>query len=199
LQDLFALPKWTLASRSIFDASRLTAQNLSAGKMEILDLHDQPDRRALLALNNASSRETSRLTAERFDQLVGAARIALFCPPAAALLLAFVQTDEYDGGHFLWFRGRLARFVYIDRAIVAEAHRRRGLGQKLYAHLFKMATQLGHTNVVCEVNLQPPNPTSDKFHAALGFEEVGRATIDSGSKTVRYLAAILNSERPDRA
>jgi predicted GNAT superfamily acetyltransferase len=39
--------------------------------MEISDLHDQPDRVALLALNNANSRETSLLTRELFDQLVG--------------------------------------------------------------------------------------------------------------------------------
>jgi uncharacterized protein len=162
--------------------------------MEISDLHHQTDRKALLALNNASARETSLLTPERFDQLVGAARIALFCPPAAAMLLAFQQSDEYDGGHFLWFRGRLDRFVYIDRIIVAEEHRRRGLARMLYAHAFRQAIDLGHANVVCEVNLQPPNPTSDKFHAALGFAEIGRATIDNGAKTVRYLAATLKPE-----
>lgn len=157
--------------------------------MEISDLRDQSNRQALLALNNASARETSLLTLERFDQLIGAARIAVFCPPAAALLLAFEKSDEYDGGHFLWFRGRLDRFIYIDRVIVAEEHRRQGLGRMLYAHAFKLAIHLGHTTVACEVNLQPPNPASDKFHAALGFEEVGRATIDNGAKTVRYLAA----------
>jgi len=65
----------------------------------------------------------------------------------------------------------------------------------LYAHAFRLAIQLGHTTIACEVNLQPPNPISDKFHAALGFEEVGRATIDNGAKTVRYLAATLKPER----
>jgi predicted GNAT superfamily acetyltransferase len=160
---------------------------------EIEDLRGHPERAALLGVNNASAVETSLLTAERFDRLIDAACVALFVPPAAALLLAFEQSDDYDGRHFLWFRSRLKRFLYIDRVIVAETHRRHGLGRLLYAELFERAARLGHTRVVCEVNLDPPNPVSDSFHAALGFEEVGRATVDDGAKTVRYLAATVET------
>ncbi len=163
--------------------------------MQVLDLHNQRGRKALLALNNAHARETSLLTGERFDQLIGAARIALSWAPAAALLLAFEQSDEYDGTHFLWFRSRFERFIYIDRVIVAEAYRRRGLGRLLYTELFRRAIRLGHTRIVCEVNVQPPNPTSDRFHAALGFEEVGQATVDQGAKVVRYLSASLRESQ----
>jgi predicted GNAT superfamily acetyltransferase len=162
--------------------------------MQISDLHDQPDRVALLALNNESARETSLLTRERFDQLIGAARIALYCSPAAALLLAFEQSDDYDGGHFLWFRGRLDRFIYIDRVVVAAPYRRHGLGRLLYADVFQRAIQLGHNTIVCEVNLRPPNSASDRFHSALGFAEVGRAIIDNGAKTVRYLSVTLGAK-----
>lgn len=160
-------------------------------QFEIEKLHDLPTREALLRLNNASARETSLLTPERFDQLIQAARVALVVPPAAALLLAFEQSDEYDGGHFLWFRRRFDKFLYVDRVVVAEEHRRHGLGRLLYPSVFSRAAQLGHTCVVCEVNLEPPNSASDRFHAALGFSEVGRATIDNGAKTVRYLAVNL--------
>jgi predicted GNAT superfamily acetyltransferase len=41
------------------------------------------------------------------------------------------------------------------------------------------------------VNAQPPNPTSDAFHAALGFVQVGTATFDDSAKTVRYLVRQL--------
>jgi uncharacterized protein len=61
----------------------------------------------------------------------------------------------------------------------------------LYDEVFERARRLGHSRIVCEVNLEPPNPISDHFHAALGFQEVGRATINDGAKTVRYLAAHL--------
>jgi predicted GNAT superfamily acetyltransferase len=107
--------------------------------------------------------------------------------PGAAFLLAFEQSADYDGGHFLWFRSRFDRFLYIDRVVVAEGQRRHGLGRALYADLFRRARELDHTVIVCEVNLQPPNPVSDRFHAAHGFTELGQATFDAGAKTVRYL------------
>src|SRR5206468_3232041 len=99
---------------------------------DIRDLHNDPKSEALLHLNNASARETSLLTSERFDRLISSARLALFIPPAAALLLAFDNSDDYDGGHFLWFRDRLDRFLYVDRVVVAETWRRHGLARILY-------------------------------------------------------------------
>lgn len=157
----------------------------------IADLHGEPARKALLELNNRSAQETSLLTRDRFDQLIGTARIALAVGPAAALLLAFEHTDEYDGSHFQWFRGRFDRFVYVDRIIIAEHCRRHGLARILYQDVFKRARALHHSRIVCEVNIDPPNPVSDRFHAAMGFQEVGQATLDNGSKTVRYLSVNL--------
>jgi uncharacterized protein len=162
-----------------------------SAQFQIQDLHDQLGRDTLLRVNNASAKETSLLSPVRFNQLINWASVALVIPPAAAFLLAFEQSDNYDGGHFLWFRNRFDKFLYIDRVVVAEECRRHGLGRILYSEVFKRAVQLGHAHVVCEVNLEPPNPVSDRFHAAQGFDEVGRATIDSGVKSVRYLAARL--------
>ena len=154
----------------------------------IKDLHrDRSARTALLALNNANARETSLLEGDQLDRMIAAARVATFIEPAAALLLAFEQSDTYDGGHFLWFRRRFEKFLYIDRVVVAECFRRNGLGRMLYANLFERALRLGHSTIACEVNAQPPNPTSDAFHEAQGFVEVGTATFNDGAKTVRYL------------
>lgn len=160
---------------------------------QIRDLRGQPRRDALLRVSNASAKETSLLSPDQLDRLINLANLALFVPPAAAFLLAFSHSDNYDGGHFLWFRSRFEKFLYIDRVVVAEEYRRHGLGRTLYDEAFKHAAHLGQVPVVCEVNLQPPNPISDGFHAALGFEEVGRATINNGAKTVRYLAAGLRT------
>lgn len=155
---------------------------------EVLDLRGHHSSRdALLGVNNASARETSLLTLERFDRMIDCASVATFIAPDQAFLLAFEQADDYDGIHFNWFRSRYDRFLYVDRVVVAEEHRSRGLGRILYADLFARAEEFGHDRIVCEVNVQPPNPGSDKFHWAQGFGEVGRATIDDGAKTVRYL------------
>lgn len=160
----------------------------SAMTVEIKNLQtDMCVRDGLLRVNNLSAQETSKLTPERFDQMISLARVATFIEPSAAFLLAFAADDEFDGGHFLWFRSRFDDFLYIDRIVVAADRRRLGLGSLLYADLFKRAEELGYKSVACEVNLQPPNPISDRFHVAQGFEEVGRATIEDGAKTVRYL------------
>jgi predicted GNAT superfamily acetyltransferase len=140
----------------------------------IKDLKDNHSVRAeLLRLNNENARETSLLTRERLDGMIASARVATAVEPGIAFLLGFEQSDNYDGGHFLWFRERLDRFLYIDRIVVSQSQRRLGLGRLLYEDLFERAQLLGHTNIACEVNVRPPNPTSDAFHAALGFTEIG--------------------------
>jgi uncharacterized protein len=152
------------------------------------DLHTtRAVRDRLLAINNACALETSLLTREKFDRMIAAASVATFVAPDAGFLLAFAHSDSYDGGHFLWFRSHLEKFLYIDRVVITEGRRRHGLGRRLYSDLFERAEQLGHGCVACEVNAHPPNPISDAFHAAHGFREVGRATFDEGAKTVRYL------------
>jgi predicted GNAT superfamily acetyltransferase len=147
--------------------------------------------KALLALNNAHARELSWLEPERLQHLVEQAFVARRIGNLDAFLLAFDQGARYDSPNFLWFRSRYLRFVYVDRIAVASSARGRGHARRLYDDLFKQAIAAGHERVVCEVNQQPPNPASDAFHAALGFVEVGTATIHDGDRTVRYLSYAL--------
>ena len=146
---------------------------------------------AVLALNNAHAKELSWLAPERLQHLVGHAFLARRIGVLDAFLLAFDQDAPYDSPNFLWFRERFPRFVYIDRIVVAESGRGRGLARALYGDLFAQAVKTGHARVVCEVNTRPPNPESDAFHAALGFVEVGHANIHNGAKDVRYLLRAL--------
>jgi predicted GNAT superfamily acetyltransferase len=147
----------------------------------------QPLGQAMLALNNAHAQELSWLDLERLEHLVGEAFLARRIGELDAFLLAFDQAARYDSPNFLWFRARYPRFVYVDRIVVASSARGRGHARRLYDDLFEHARRAGHACVVCEVNRIPPNPESDAFHAALGFVEVGAASIHGGSKTVRYL------------
>lgn len=142
---------------------------------------------ALLALNNVHALELSWLEPERLGKLVAEAFVARRVGLADALLLAFDQDADYDSVNFLWFRDRFDRFVYVDRVVVADAARGRGLARRLYDDLFAAARAAGHARIVCEVNSDPPNPASDAFHAALGFVPVGTAQIHGGEKTVTYL------------
>src|SRR6476620_9745638 len=146
---------------------------------------------ALLALNNDHAQELSWLKPARVQHLVEQAFLARRIGKLDAFLLAFDQKARYDSPNFLWFRSRYPRFVYVDRIVVASAARGRGYARRLYDDLFRHAAEARHASVVCEVNTQPPNPASDAFHAALGFVEVGSASVYDGSRTVRYLSKSL--------
>ncbi|AAK25374.1 GNAT family N-acetyltransferase [Caulobacter vibrioides] len=146
-----------------------------------------PDGAALLALNNAHAVELSWLEPERLAHLVAQAFLARRVGVADALLLTFDHDADYDSPNFLWFRERYPTFVYVDRVVVADSARGRGLARALYDDLFDAAKAAGHARIVCEVNSDPPNPVSDAFHAALGFVPVGTAEIHGGKKTVTYL------------
>lgn len=148
---------------------------------------------AVLALNNAHAEELSWLEPARLQHLVAHAFLARRIGALDALLLAFDQDVPYDSPNFLWFRDRFPRFVYVDRIVVATHARGRGLARVLYRDLFEQAALAGHQRVVCEVNTRPPNPASDAFHAALGFAEIGSASIHGGAKEVRYLAHDLGA------
>ena len=169
--------------------------DMTHGEIQPVALDDAfkigPLGKALLALNNAHAAQLSWLEPERLDHLVGQAflarRIGL-----DAFLLALDQDADYDSPNFLWFRARHPRFVYVDRIVVASSARGRGCARKLYVDLFEHAVHAGHDRVVCEVNSGPPNPGSDAFHAALGFVEVGTASVYGGSRTVRYLSRTLS-------
>lgn len=146
---------------------------------------------ALLALNNAHAQELSWLEPERLVHLVSQAFLASRIGSVDAFLVAFDQDADYDSPNFLWFRSRYARFVYVDRIVVAPAARGRGHARALYDELFARAARAGHDRVVCEVNSVPPNPASDAFHAALGFSEIGAGVLPASGKTVRYLSRAL--------
>lgn len=145
-------------------------------------------RSVVLALNNQHAVELSWLEPGQLDHLLRQAFRARRIGEVDAFLLAVDQRADYGSPNYRWFLQRYQRFVYVDRVVVAAAARGRGYARLLYEDLFRRAADTGHERVVCEVNVQPPNPASDFFHAALGFVEVGSATIHNGAKSVRYLA-----------
>ena len=145
------------------------------------------DLAALLALNNADAERMSRLDAASLARLLSSASHARKIGTADALLIAFDDAAEYDNVNFAWFAARHPRFVYIDRIVVADHARGRGLARRLYEDLFTASHAAGCPLVGCEIYLDPPNPESDAFHTRLGFAPVGQAALANG-RTVRYWA-----------
>ena len=149
-----------------------------------------PDNEAVRALNNAFAAETSYLEAGDWSRLVAQSRVAVVVAPADAFVLVLDQDAHYDSPNFLWWKERRDSFLYVDRVVVAATAQGRGLGRQLYAHAMDEARRLGFDRVVCEINIDPPNPRSVAFHTALGFKAAGEQHLASG-KTGGYFERVL--------
>ncbi len=150
------------------------------------------DPTAALLLNNTNAKETSALDAGTLKTLLDMAFYARGIDRGAtALLIALESNAGYANPNFMWFKASRESFVYIDRIIVSISARGQGIARVLYEDLIAVAKRAGHDRVVCEVNIEPPNPVSEAFHVAMGFEAVGQATIHNGTKTVRYFEKML--------
>jgi predicted GNAT superfamily acetyltransferase len=142
-------------------------------------------------LNEAHALELSSMTRPDFEALIASAFFAATLGDGDGLLIVCDQTTPYSSPNFLWFKARYPAFAYVDRVAVSPTRRGKGLARRLYEAVFAAAREAGHSQVVCEVNFDPPNPASDAFHASLGFEEVGRAHLADRGKGVRYLRLSL--------
>jgi hypothetical protein len=151
------------------------------------DLLDEPQ---ILSLNEANVVATAPLSASALRNLLSMAfraRVHGRHGHLHGFLIALDEAAPSESPHFRWFLERLPRFVYIDRVVVSDAVRRRGLGRALYRDLAIAAQRAGQHLLCCEVNVDPPNPVSDAFHASMGFVEMGRALLAGSQKSVRYL------------
>jgi predicted GNAT superfamily acetyltransferase len=114
---------------------------------------------------------------DRFDVLEHDGRFAGF-------VITFAPGSPYDSENYRWFAERhTSGFYYLDRIVLHEDFRRRGLGGFVYDEMETVAKQNGR--LVLEVNIEPPNDPSLAFHAGRGFTEVGR--YDAGHKVVAMM------------
>lgn len=144
----------------------------------------------ILALNAANEAATSALDGATLRLMLADAFHARAIGADEGYMIPFDQTSAYKSVNYHWFRTGYMKFIYVDRIVIADHARGRGLARALYEDLFAGARRAGHGTVACEVNVDPPNAASDAFHTSLGFSEVGRATLPNG-KTVRYLIKTL--------
>jgi len=150
------------------------------------------DANSVLLLNNRNAEETSVLDDSSLKMLFDMAFYARGIDSGGtAFLIALEHSAAYVNPNFMWFKTARRSFVYIDRILVSISARGQGIARVLYEDLFAAAKRGGHDRVVCEVNIEPPNPVSEAFHLAMGFEAIGQATIHNGLKTVRYFEKIL--------
>jgi uncharacterized protein (TIGR00251 family) len=131
----------------------------------------------LLSLNHASVQELSALDQQRLEWILSLAHCALAVEhegQVAAFAVAIAPGTPYDSENYRWFSAHFQRFLYLDRIVVAESLRRRGIGAQLYDAMEAAAQPL--ERMVCEVNVLPVNAPSLAFHASRGYAEIARVS-----------------------
>jgi predicted GNAT superfamily acetyltransferase len=148
----------------------------------------------ILELNEASVHYLSPLTMDglvRLHALSNWHRVVDIEGGVAAFLLTLPEGAAYDSVNYRWFADRYARFLYVDRVVVAEARQGLGLGRALYDDLFSYGHAQGVSRITAEFDVEPPNEASRRFHASFGFVEVGSQSIRDGKKRVSLQVAEL--------
>lgn len=153
---------------------------------------------AILALNHAFVAVLSPLDEARLAHLHAQAaqhRVIERDGEVLAFLLTLREATDYDSPNYRWFAARYPRFLYVDRIVVSALAQGLGAGRQLYRDAYRHA--LGHALpvLVCEYDIAPPNPASARFHAGLGFREVGTQTLGAG-KQVSLRALEIAADTP---
>lgn len=144
----------------------------------------------LLSMNNAAVPNVDAHELDTFTARTALSQVNLVAAQGESLLgflLAARSGGDFPSENYRWFGPRYADFLYVDRIVVAEHARGRGIGESLYGALFERTAADGVARVACEVNLLPPNPGSLRFHHRLGFAEVGQQRTEGGTKLVSML------------
>ena len=134
------------------------------------------DHADVLALNQANVVKLAPMDEARLHQLDGwADRFDVIDVDGefGGFVVTFAPGSAYDSENYRWFAERHGRsFYYLDRIVLADSHRRQGLGTFVYDELEHVARRYGR--LALEVNLVPRNDGSLAFHDRRGYVEVGR-------------------------
>jgi predicted GNAT superfamily acetyltransferase len=148
--------------------------------MDIREL-SATDLDACVELNNGSVPAVSEADRTKMSKLVDESLLSLVAEHDGEIVgfcVNFGPGADYQSVNYRWFCDRYDDFVYLDRIVVAPEARSMGIGAALYAAVEQRIA--GTPWLFCEVNLRPRNDGSLRFHARIGFVEVGQQETDYG-------------------
>jgi predicted GNAT superfamily acetyltransferase len=148
----------------------------------------------VLQLNADHVELLSPLDAARLDALRGwAARADVIeCDgQTAGFVLVFSPGTDYDSDNYRWFGDHFGtRFDYLDRIVIDDRFRRRGLASAVYDAVEQAAAP--RDRLVLEVNVDPPNEPSLAFHHRRGYREVTR--LGNPGHRVSLMARVISNK-----
>ena len=101
----------------------------------------------------------------------------------AGFLMGFCRGTSYDSANYRWFSENHSDFLYIDRVVVSNRHRGKGIASRFYEDAITWSREQGLSSLVAEIDIEPPNMESLKFHEKFGFVEVDQL-VHSPTKVV---------------
>ena len=139
-------------------------------------------------LNEAALPHVNSIPISDFEYFLGISSFFLVIEEEggeiAGFIIALGPGQQYDSENYRYFSEHYSSFDYVDRIVIGEEFRGKGMGSALYQYLFYHSQE---AVVTCEVNLDPPNPRSVEFHQKIGFEEAGRQFSEGGKKWVSLM------------
>jgi len=88
----------------------------------------------------------------------------------AGFVITLPPRTAYQSSRYHWFENRYDDYVYLDRIVVAETHRRQGIASKLYDAV--------EQDLPIALEVYDTNEGSLAFHHGRGFEKVGELSSD---------------------
>ena len=149
------------------------------------------DYEEILKLNEESVHFLSPLSKEKLIHLHQESEILKVVETdgkVEAFVLALREGKDYDSVNYAWFSKNYEKFLYIDRVVASVKQQGSGLGKMLYEDVFKHVKSIDVPVVTAEIDIEPPNPVSLKFHEKFGFKEVGKQAVAGGKKIVSLQA-----------
>lgn len=155
----------------------------------------ESDLAAAVNINNQSSPAVPEISKRDLRSIIEMSSLRAAAVDHENVLVGFALALEpgkpYQSENYEFFERRGVKHLYVDRIVFLESNQNRGLGSAMYEKIFRFAQDQGIFEITCEVNLEPPNPGSLRFHRRMGFEEVGVQSTKQGKVTVQLLRASL--------
>ncbi|MFV1884361.1 MAG: GNAT family N-acetyltransferase [Balneola sp.] len=152
---------------------------------------EQKDLKNIHNLNKAALPHVNNIPVSDFEEFLEISSFFLVIEEEniiAGFMIVLGPGKRYDSENYGYFTEHYISFDYVDRIVIGEEFRGKGLGSRLYEYLFEHSSE---ERITCEVNLKPPNPKSVQFHQMLGFEEVGQQYSEGGKKYVSLMVKEL--------
>lgn len=131
---------------------------------------------AIVDLNQAALEGVGPLDYEALALLVKQSDQALVLDDGGQVggfVITLPTGATYDSSRYEWFEDRLDEYVYLDRVVVAETHRRQGVASRLYDAI--------ESDLPVALEVYDTNVPSLEFHRQRGYRKLGE--LEHAGKT----------------